>query len=750
MPAILYIVISFLLGAGLITLLEPYWEHRLRFILKDRLVSPSFIFFPASYLAGTLVLSWITYFFAVVFSSASKPLLPANIASFIIAVVFILLVAYKNINKTKKAIYEIKKYGLQIRFSGVEWFVLIGSALFWSIFMFRSLYSSGDMLHAGYSAFSDFGAHLPVIRSFSLGKNFPAQYPHFPDGTMRYHFMFYFMAGNLEFLGLNLPLALNLPSILSIVSFSMLLYSLAVGITKKHSAGLLTLLFFVFRSSFAFFTFSSGFKSITDFFRAVRSNLDASGKSREHIGNTLNESWGLWAQKVYINQRHLAFAFGIIIIALFLMLPVFIETYEKIRDSETKNAGKNVDSGKKPLYFPKLVNGIFFTADAWKPEYTAPCLIAGALLGLLAFWNGAAVIAAISVLFVMAALSKHKLEFLLTAVLTFILSVIQSKVFVGRGTGAVSIKYKPGFLSGSDNIFVISSFYTELLGILPFVLLAAFLPSIARKNKVAGFIASFAFLTTLVLLMPSISIGWRIITAAACVWLYLYITVKNIESISISTMLLVPVFSSPVVLASTLQLTPDITVNHKYIILAVILLNIIVSDLFSTLLKRGKTAPIVLTLCLTLIMLSTGIIDLITLYNLDRNSVSYNQNEPLRKWVLEETEPDDIFLTHYQTHYGAPMSIFLAGRMVYNGYPYFTITAGYDINQREKNMKNIYEGANPEHLRELAGSEGIKYIVVEEQNRNADEYALNEELLYQTFRIVFTDPVKNTVVFSVD
>ncbi|HAA25635.1 MAG TPA: hypothetical protein DCE11_05885 [Ruminiclostridium sp.] len=149
-------------------------------------------------------------------------------------------------------------------------------------------------------------------------------------------------------------------------------------------------------------------------------------------------------------------------------------------------------------------------------------------------------------------------------------------------------------------------------------------------------------------------------------------------------------------------------------------------------------------------MLSTGIIDLITLYNLDRNSVSYNQNEPLRKWVLEETEPDDIFLTHYQTHYGAPMSIFLAGRMVYNGYPYFTITAGYDINQREKNMKNIYEGANPEHLRELAGSEGIKYIVVEEQNRNADEYALNEELLYQTFRIVFTDPVKNIVVFSVD
>lgn len=615
--------------------------------------------------------------------------------------------------------------------------------------MFRSFYLTGGILHAGVSAFSDFGAHLPVIRSFSAGSNFPAQYPHLPDGTMRYHFMFYFMAGNLEYLGLNLPTALNLPSILSIVSFSMLLYSLAVGITKKHAAGLFTLLFFIFRSSFAFFTFSSEFKNITDFFHAVRNNLDASGKSREHIGNTLNESWGLWAQKVYINQRHLAFAFGIIIIALFLMLPVFIETYEKIKNSVTKNTGNKHGSGKL-LSFLKPVKEIFFTADAWLPEHMVPCLIAGILLGLLAFWNGAAVIAAMSVLFVMAALSKHKLEFLLTAMFTLVLSVIQSKIFVGSGTGAVSIKYKPGFLTGSGNIAVISSFYTELLGILPFVLLAAFLPSIARRSKPAGFIASFAFLVLLVLLMPSIGIIWSIIIIAACASFFIYISVKYPENINISTLLLIPVFAAPVILASTLQLTPDITVNHKYIIFAVILLNIIVSDLFSTLIKSGKTTAVALALCLTLIMISTGIIDLMTLYNLDRNSVSYNQNEPLLKWVLEETEPDDIFLTHYQTHYGAPMSIFLAGRMVYNGYPYFTVTAGYDITQRERNMKKIYSGVNAENVRELAISEGIRYIVVEEQNRNADEYALNEELLYQTFRVVYKDQVKKIVVFSVD
>jgi hypothetical protein len=734
MWAILYIIFSFLLGAELILELKPYWEHRLRFILKDKLVSSSFLFLPASYLIGTLVLSWITYLSAVVFSSASKPLLPANIISFVVVIVFTLGIVFKNRKKTKRAICDIKKYGLPIRFSGIELFVLISSTVLWSIFMFRSLYLRGDILHTGVSAFSDFGAHLPVIRSFSAGSNFPAQYPHFPDGTIRYHFMFYFMAGNLEYMGINLPLALNLPSILSIVSFSMLLYGLAVSITKKTAAGLFTLLFFIFRSSFAFFTFSKGFNNIADFFHAVRHNLDASGERREHIGNTLNESWGLWAQKVYVNQRHLAFAFGIVIIALFLLLPVFIETYEKLKNIRTKN---------------KSVIDIFFTKDAWMPEYVAPSLITGVLLGLLAFWNGAAVIAAISVLFVMAALSKHKLEFLFTAVLTFILSFIQSKMFVGSGTGAVSIKYKPGFLTGSGNIAVISSFYTELLGILPFVILGAFLPLIARKSKPAGYIASFAFLTALFFLAPSIGVLQGIIIIAVCTWFYLYIAGKYPEGIKTSTLLLIPVFAAPIILASTLQLTPDITVNHKYIIFAIILLNIIVSELFSTMIESGKTTVIVLTVSMTLIMISTGIIDMITLYNLDRNSVSYNQSEPLQKWVLSETNTDDIFLTHYHTHYGAPMSIFLSGRMVYNGYPYFTVTAGYDITQRERNMKKIYEAADSEQLRELAITEGIRYIVVEEQNRNTSEYTVNEELLYKTFEVVFKDPAKYIVVFSV-
>ena len=212
---------------------------------------------------------------------------------------------------------------------------------------------------------------------------------------------------------------------------------------------------------------------------------------------------------------------------------------------------------------------------------------------------------------------------------------------------------------------------------------------------------------------------------------------------------LIPVFLGPVLLASTLQLTPDITVNHKYIILAVILLNIPVSDLLAGFFEKRSVSSRVIAASMVFLLTCTGIVDLITLYNLDKNSVTYDQKEPVQLWVQSETDPHAIFLTHYMTHYGAPMSIYLGGRSLYNGYPYFTVTAGYDISHREDVMTRIYNSEDPEELRTLALSEGISYIVIEEQNRTAAEYTLKEETFYSTFPVAFEDPGRRIVIFRV-
>ncbi len=826
MTALVYIIASFSLGATLILTLMPYIKNRLLTLTGNtNSASGFFLFLPASYLVGTLVLGWFTYFSAVLFKNTEKPLFSANILSFLFVIASVTATSYLNRKKLKRWFYEIKKYGFTFSFTSAEWFILLFSAAFWTFFITRSLYMNGDDIRAGVSAVSDFGAHLPVIRSFSEGQIFPAQYPHFPDGTMRYHFMFYFYAGNLEYLGFSLPLALNLPSILSLVSFSMLLYGLCVGITNKTIAGILTCVFFTFRSSFAFFTYSKGFRSVTDFLFAVGNNLDAGGNARKYIGNTLHEDWGLWTQNVYMNQRHLAFAFGIFILALYLLLPLFMNTIknlrlvekgkQKVTTSDTAdiapfkkfmpvkpskhimtnnkvnrdNKGSMLvidpmpakpsmqnsipDKASIPVeisetpessHFPKTtgfvsilkntklgsyLNELIFTIDSWLPQSFIPCILAGLLLGLTAFWNGAVVISAISVFFIMAAFSKHKLEYLVMAIITLLLSISQTKIFIGSGTNAFTIQYYPGFLSESGSISDISLYYTELLGILPFVLSAIFVAVIARKNRTLGFILSAALALSLVLLMPSIGVLQSIIVIVVCLALLLYMICRKKSDTSLISLWYIPVFAAPIILASTLQLTPDITVNHKYIMLSVILLNIPVADLLANIISTRKKTAILITICVTILLTMTGVIDMFTLYNLDKRSVSYNEKDPVKVWVQENTNRDDIFLTHYMTHYDAPMSVMLAGRSLYVGYPYFTVTAGYDTESRESVMRKIYSASNSNELRTLAISEGIDYIVIEEQNRTAEEYNLNEELFHDAFPIAFSEVEKGVFVFKV-
>jgi len=733
--AFLYIILSTCLGAGIILSLKPYWNNAIIALNDNRTVSPAFLLLPSSYLTGTLILSWLTYFLAVVFKNSEKPLLYANIISFFLSIIILVVLSSLKLSSLKKYLYEVKKYGLRFDIKKAEWFIIISSTVFWTYFIYRSFYLDGNYLRVGVSAFSDFGAHLPVIRSFSAGRNFPAQYPHFPDGSMQYHFMFYFMVANLEFLGLTLPQALNIPSILSLVSFSMLLYALAVFLTKKPLAGLLSCFLFAYRSSFAFFTFMDGFTNARDFIHAIAHNLNSDGSYREHIGNTLHEDWGLWAQKVYINQRHLSFAMGIFILVLFLMLPLFTETIENLKKSLKAKGVRNTKSYSKENTFVQYLKMILFSRGAWSTGSLIPCILAGTILGLIAYWNGAVVIAGISVLFIMAALSMHKLGYLVMAIITFILSLLQSKLFSGGGTGVVSVKYNPGFLAESKSLTGIFSYYTELLGILPFALAGVFIFHAARRKKWAGLVLSSASLVLLIAFMPSISIFWALLTVLLLVSLYAWLVFCKGTDVKSISLWLIPIFTAPIILATTLQLTPDVTVNHKYIILAVILLNIPVSDLLTELLKTGLS--FIISFCLVLFLTCTGFVDMITLYNLDKNSVSYNQIDPVLVWVQNETEPDDIFLTHYMTHYGAPMSIMLAGRSVYNGYPYFTITAGYDISKREEHMKEIYSADDSVELKNLAISEGIDYIVIEDQNRNAEDYTLNEEIFYQTFDVAF-------------
>ena len=57
---------------------------------------------------------------------------------------------------------------------------------------------------------------------------YTSQYPHYGGQDVKYHFMFQFLVGNLEYLGLRLDLGYNLVSILSLAGF-------LIGVNTGHS-----------------------------------------------------------------------------------------------------------------------------------------------------------------------------------------------------------------------------------------------------------------------------------------------------------------------------------------------------------------------------------------------------------------------------------------------------------------------------------------------------------------------------------
>src|SRR3989338_2340453 len=85
---------------------------------------------------------------------------------------------------------------------------------FWLMRRTLSYDPSASSILIGGKYWSDFCGHLPQIRSFSKGLNWPPEYPLFPGEPIRYHFLFYALVGLLEKSGLRLDWALNIPSAL--------------------------------------------------------------------------------------------------------------------------------------------------------------------------------------------------------------------------------------------------------------------------------------------------------------------------------------------------------------------------------------------------------------------------------------------------------------------------------------------------------------------------------------------------------
>ena len=600
-------------------------------------------------------------------------------------------------------------------------FYLIVLAFVWFSFHYV-LHMNGNNIQMGFTVFSDYAPNVALIRSFSWFANYPTEYPFYAGEDIKYHFMFMFFTGNMEFLGLPLTFAYNLTSTLSLFSFFIMLSQLALRITGRFASAVLTAIFFTFRSGMAVFLFISEHLKAGDLVQAFLTN-------ENFIGYTTNENWGLWNYNVYLNQRHLGFGMIIATAVIWYFYGYLEEACE----------GKKADGAyTMTAAFTSWVKTFFLTKEAWIPKAPDLALVTGIILGLTSFWNGACVIGSLLILAGFAIFSKNKLDYLILAVVSVLIAELQTKAFIYGS--AVSPTFFWGLISEDKSFLGVIGYIAEVAGVT--ILGSVFALFIADRKQRA----------------------------------------------------LITSFLLPVVFSFTVSLTPDVTVNHKYIMMAMAYLSIIWADIVVSLFtdKRGhapakgdvsgkkELAPEdsgipagkghasedggmpaekkqaseesglhaekehssgyanvpgkVLAVVVALLLTATGLYDytIIIRDNDDKHCITVDTTSDLTAYAKENFTNADLILSGPDS----VSELTVSGCRLYCGWPYYAWSAGYDTDARFDLAKQMYTSMSAEDLLETVKAEGITYILYE-NNMYYDDVPANEEPIQEICDLVF-------------
>ena len=337
-------------------------------------------------------------------------------------------------SKASGAVSTIEDYKSNAVDSVFYGLVIVAITIASTFLMFYTYRVDGSNLFNGYSTFSDLSPHTAMVSSFGKGFNFPTQYMHFSGDGIKYHFLFYFLAGTLQYLGLPIDYAINLPSIISMVCALVLLGLLAVLISSRRAAFAVAPVLVFFRSSLnVFYHIDELLKAGNTFSQAVKEILASSS----WYAVTDYDNWGIWAINVYPNQRHLMLGISVILIMVILFLPFVRRLGISISRSEGFGGG---------------VKTFAFSRNAWLPRSNDPIypvsitLLACVLVIAMPYFHGSCLIALLLVLFGMAIFSESRLLYLAVAVCAVVSSYIQTTAFSGGYKNVVSFAFEPGFI----------------------------------------------------------------------------------------------------------------------------------------------------------------------------------------------------------------------------------------------------------------------------------------------------------------
>jgi len=538
MLALLYILMCAAFGITLVSLLVP--DVRRLYLacapskkIIDRIPNSLFIV-PSGLILGILCVPFLNYFVTLglsyIIPNHDLCMKGGIILTFALAIWLILsgviLIARRRTVRDSAAsadLSQISPYEYSLRnalFYGIGTVIFTAAATFLMFYTYRI---ENGVLLCGNSTFSDLSPHTALVSSFGKGFNFPTQYMHFSGDGIQYHFLFYFFCGMLEYLGLSIDAALNIPSVIVMVCAFILLGLLAVLLSGRRLAYLLAPVFVLFRSSLnVFFHIRALMAAGNDLMTSIISitRFDHWYKVTE------KDDWGIWAINVYPNQRHLMLGVSVIIIMTILFIPFL----RRMCIAVSKEGFRSFVASRN-AWLPRQ-------ADPLKPWSIA--ILASLFVFVMPYFHGSCLIALLLILAFIGIFSESRLIHVITGAVAVVSAVAQSYAFSGGYSGIVSFQFVPGFILGE-----------------------------AGGKFTMYDLARYIFIVT----------GFTLILAFICsAVLFVYDLVKKRP---VYRFILYLGFCVPFVFAFLFQVTLEMLANHKFIQITLILMDVFVAILIS-------------------------------------------------------------------------------------------------------------------------------------------------------------------------
>lgn len=546
---------------------------------------------------------------------------------------------------------DAKRRGIRVQKYFCEAVFLLITLLFsfWLMFHTFSFDTQTSSMRIAGKAMSDFGAHIPLIRSFSMGDNLTrffrgtVEYPLYPGEPIRYHYLFYMVVGVLERLGVRLDWALNIPSTLGFFALIILLYLLAKQLFHSIKVGVLTVIFFLFNGSLSFVRFFQLHPLSRTSIQDIVTNNNFPSFAPWGAGD-ISAFWNL---NIYTNQRHLAFAFALTLVFISILLWIEQKPFKK----------------QALFLIPEVI------ILAVMPYFHQPMLVILAIFMTCYFF-----------LF-----PRLRILLLLIGEIGALCIIPQTIPLLN---GSKTFHWQPGYLVSSPlSPFHILWYWIQNIGLHFFL----------------------------------IPIGWLIAP----------VRIKKI---------MVPLFFL-FLIPNLFQFSVEMAANHKFFNFFLIFGNMLSAYVLIRIFSLKYIGTLVGSVGLVALIFS-GIIDFFPVYNDGYMAVTDIPKNEVATWIRDNTPADAVFLN--SGYFFHPAS--LAGRKIFQGWPYFSWSAGY-VGNRTDDMRLIYESKNSNIFCPILKRYNITFITVENTHDDANLPRININYFRSFYTPIYQNLSLNYYIF---